>query len=125
MDLVLRLTRLNVSTLTTLNRFRLFTSGIRWRNQRNVHSYTSNPTRTHFFSSVKGSFSPTSLCLTSTSRRLNICVTAFKPPAQRFTVIIQPRHQIHTSGSLRALPAPFIWLVLKPIQKVVAIILGR
>ncbi|KAA0708803.1 Metalloendopeptidase OMA1, mitochondrial [Triplophysa tibetana] len=125
MDLVLRLTRLNVSTLTTLNRYRLFTSGIRWRNQRHFHTYTSNPTRTHFLSSVKGSLSPTSLFLTSTSRRFNICVTAFKPPSQRFTVIIQPKHQFHTSGSLRALPAPFIWLVLKPVQKVVAIILGR
>ncbi|XP_056234978.1 metalloendopeptidase OMA1, mitochondrial isoform X2 [Seriola aureovittata] len=32
---------------------------------------------------------------------------------------------LHTSAPLRALPAPFIWMVLKPLQKLVAIILGR
>ncbi|TMS20629.1 Metalloendopeptidase OMA1, mitochondrial [Larimichthys crocea] len=31
----------------------------------------------------------------------------------------------HTSASARALPAPLIWLVIKPLQKLVAIILGR
>ncbi|XP_041912414.1 metalloendopeptidase OMA1, mitochondrial isoform X2 [Alosa sapidissima] len=31
----------------------------------------------------------------------------------------------HTSGRLQALPAPLLWLVLKPIQKLLAIILGR
>ncbi|TKS74911.1 Metalloendopeptidase OMA1, mitochondrial [Collichthys lucidus] len=31
----------------------------------------------------------------------------------------------HTSASVRALPAPLIWLVIKPLQKLVAIILGR
>lgn len=122
MDLIgLRLIRLNVSSLTTLNRFRLFTSGIRWRNQR--HSYTFKSTRTHVLHSVQGCVSPTSL--TSRSRPLNTCVTAFKPPFQRLPVTIQSTRQFHTSGGLRALPAPVLWLVLKPIQKVVAIILGR
>lgn len=31
----------------------------------------------------------------------------------------------HTSASQRAIPAPLVWMVLKPIQKLVAIILGR
>lgn len=31
----------------------------------------------------------------------------------------------HTSRSRQALPAPFLWLILKPIQKLLAIILGR
>ncbi|XP_029988000.1 metalloendopeptidase OMA1, mitochondrial [Sphaeramia orbicularis] len=34
-------------------------------------------------------------------------------------------HLIHTSAPRRALPAPLIWMVLKPLQKVMAIILGR
>ncbi|XP_064189605.1 metalloendopeptidase OMA1, mitochondrial [Anguilla rostrata] len=34
-------------------------------------------------------------------------------------------HNFHTSGPLRALPIPLIWLVLKPLQKLVAIVLGR
>ncbi|XP_071343100.1 metalloendopeptidase OMA1, mitochondrial isoform X1 [Trachinotus anak] len=34
-------------------------------------------------------------------------------------------HHFHTSAPLRALPAPLIWMVLKPLQKLVAIILGR
>ncbi|KAJ8388472.1 hypothetical protein AAFF_G00133480 [Aldrovandia affinis] len=34
-------------------------------------------------------------------------------------------HDFHTSGPLRALPFPLLWLVLKPLQKLLAIILGR
>ncbi|XP_042338616.1 metalloendopeptidase OMA1, mitochondrial [Plectropomus leopardus] len=34
-------------------------------------------------------------------------------------------HHFHTSAPVRALPAPLIWMVLKPLQKVVAVILGR
>lgn len=33
--------------------------------------------------------------------------------------------RFHTSASRRAIPAPLVWMVLKPIQKLVAIILGR
>ncbi|XP_053287395.1 metalloendopeptidase OMA1, mitochondrial [Pleuronectes platessa] len=33
--------------------------------------------------------------------------------------------QLHTSSPRRALPAPLLWLVLKPLQKLLAIILGR
>ncbi|KAM4629452.1 metalloendopeptidase OMA1, mitochondrial [Polymixia lowei] len=40
-------------------------------------------------------------------------------------VLTQCGYQFHTSGPLRALPAPLIWLVLKPLQKLMAIILGR
>ncbi|XP_036971545.1 metalloendopeptidase OMA1, mitochondrial [Acanthopagrus latus] len=39
-------------------------------------------------------------------------------------VLTQCGH-FHTSTPVRALPAPFIWLVLKPLQKLLAIILGR
>lgn len=31
----------------------------------------------------------------------------------------------HTSAALSALPPPLLWLVLKPLQKLIAIILGR
>nr|XP_057928725.1 metalloendopeptidase OMA1, mitochondrial [Doryrhamphus excisus] len=37
----------------------------------------------------------------------------------------QCRSQFHTSSPLGALPTPVLWLVLKPIQKLMAIILGR
>ncbi|XP_062306079.1 metalloendopeptidase OMA1, mitochondrial [Osmerus eperlanus] len=35
-----------------------------------------------------------------------------------------PRH-FHTSSPLRAIPAPLLWLILKPLQKILAIIVGR
>lgn len=34
-------------------------------------------------------------------------------------------HPIHTSASVRALPAPVVWLLLKPLQKLAAVIVGR
>nr|XP_061790666.1 metalloendopeptidase OMA1, mitochondrial [Nerophis lumbriciformis] len=34
-------------------------------------------------------------------------------------------HQFRTSARVQALPAPLIWMVLKPVQKLIAIILGR
>lgn len=34
-------------------------------------------------------------------------------------------HSFHTSAPVRALPAPVLWLVLKPLQKLMAVILGR
>ncbi|KAL4000259.1 cytochrome c oxidase subunit 6a [Sarotherodon galilaeus] len=34
-------------------------------------------------------------------------------------------HCFHTSARLRALPAPLIWMIIKPLQKIMAIILGR
>lgn len=34
-------------------------------------------------------------------------------------------HPIHTSASVRALPAPIVWLLLKPLQKIAAVIVGR
>uniref|UniRef100_A0A1A7X1B5 Metalloendopeptidase OMA1, mitochondrial n=2 Tax=Iconisemion striatum TaxID=60296 RepID=A0A1A7X1B5_9TELE len=40
-------------------------------------------------------------------------------------VLIQCGHHIHTSDPRRALPVPLIWMVLKPLQKLVAILLGR
>ncbi|XP_072552245.1 metalloendopeptidase OMA1, mitochondrial [Salminus brasiliensis] len=43
----------------------------------------------------------------------------------RIPAIPEPAKQFRTSAGLRALPAPVIWLVFKPLQKVAAIILGR
>ncbi|XP_016144463.1 metalloendopeptidase OMA1, mitochondrial-like isoform X1 [Sinocyclocheilus grahami] len=84
--------------------------------------------RTNSSSSLKSRGSVTaaasSLCLRSRSG-LNTCITAFRPPAERVPLIIQPTREFHTSGRLRALPAPLIWMVLKPLQKLIAIILGR
>lgn len=34
-------------------------------------------------------------------------------------------HRFHTSAPARALPLVYLWLVLKPLQKLMAIILGR
>lgn len=34
-------------------------------------------------------------------------------------------HHFHTSAHLKGLPAAAVWLVLKPLQKLAAIILGR
>lgn len=34
-------------------------------------------------------------------------------------------NHIHTSAPVRAFPAPVVWLVLKPLQKLAAVILGR
>ncbi|XP_031689296.1 metalloendopeptidase OMA1, mitochondrial isoform X1 [Oncorhynchus kisutch] len=50
------------------------------------------------------------------------------PAVHCLPVIWLPKHGqnfFHTSAPHRALPAPLIWLVLKPLQKIVAIILGR
>lgn len=45
--------------------------------------------------------------------------------APRPPVLTRCGHQIHTSAPRRAIPAPLVWLVLKPLQKIMAIILGR
>ncbi|KAM3620587.1 uncharacterized protein V6R79_025671 [Siganus canaliculatus] len=39
--------------------------------------------------------------------------------------LTQRGRHFHTSAPVRALPAPLVWLVLKPLQKLFAIILGR
>uniref|UniRef100_A0A1A8HSM5 Metalloendopeptidase OMA1, mitochondrial n=3 Tax=Nothobranchius TaxID=28779 RepID=A0A1A8HSM5_NOTKU len=39
--------------------------------------------------------------------------------------VIQGGHHIHTSVPRRALPVPLLWMVLKPLQKLAAILLGR
>ncbi|XP_056133419.1 metalloendopeptidase OMA1, mitochondrial [Lampris incognitus] len=54
----------------------------------------------------------------------------FKSPQTIFIfrhapVLMQCGYHFHSSGPLRALPAPLIWLVLKPLQKIMAVILGR
>ena len=46
-------------------------------------------------------------------------------PPQSGPVLLQCGHYFHTSAPVRALPAPLIWMVLKPLQKLLAIILGR
>ncbi|XP_051954913.1 metalloendopeptidase OMA1, mitochondrial isoform X2 [Xyrauchen texanus] len=119
----IRLAKLDMSlTLTTLK-------VIRWCGQRHFHSRPSvsvparaDLMRTYSLSSLKprGSVTvfPSTVCLRSRSGLLNTRLTAFKPA-------VQPAHEFHTSGRLRAVPAPFVWLLLKPLQKLVAIILGR
>lgn len=46
-------------------------------------------------------------------------------PPQSGPVLVQWGHHFHTSAPVRALPAPLVWMVLKPLQKLLAIILGR
>ena len=38
---------------------------------------------------------------------------------------VSPPQHFHTSSPLRAIPAPLLWLILKPLQKILAIIVGR
>lgn len=46
-------------------------------------------------------------------------------PLPRGPVLTPCGHCFHTSARLSALPAPLIWMIIKPLQKIVAIILGR
>ncbi|KAI1892017.1 hypothetical protein AGOR_G00149660 [Albula goreensis] len=67
-----------------------------------------------------------SLTASSGARARHFTVGAFHQRALLLRVPATPCvHEFHTSGPMRALPAPLIWLVLKPIQKLLAIILGR
>ncbi|XP_016122529.1 metalloendopeptidase OMA1, mitochondrial-like [Sinocyclocheilus grahami] len=125
-QICLHLVKLNMlSRIRSLNRV---DSVVRWCGQRQRPSlFASARTdlmRTNSSTSLKPRGSVTvslsSLCLRS---RLSICITAFRPPVHPF--IIQSTREFHTSGRLRALPAPLIWMVLKPLQKLMAIILGR
>ncbi|XP_051731805.1 metalloendopeptidase OMA1, mitochondrial-like isoform X2 [Ctenopharyngodon idella] len=122
-----------LSTLTSINRLR-FHSMIRCCGPRHFHCRPSlfasartylMRTNSSFYLKPRGPVTvSSSLCLRS-RLRLNTCITAFRPPGHRVPVIVQSTREFHTSGRLRALPAPLIWLVLKPLQKVMAIILGR
>ncbi|XP_016340104.1 metalloendopeptidase OMA1, mitochondrial isoform X1 [Sinocyclocheilus anshuiensis] len=124
-QICLRLVKLDMlSRIRSLNRV---DSVVRWCGQRqrpSLFASARTDLRTNSSTSLKprGSVtvSPSFLCLRS---RLSICITAFRPPVHPF--IIQSTREIHTSGRLRALPAPLIWMVLKPLQKLMAIILGR
>ncbi|XP_070688975.1 metalloendopeptidase OMA1, mitochondrial isoform X2 [Pempheris klunzingeri] len=56
-----------------------------------------------------------------------VCVQAgpkTTSPPHCSPVLTQCGHPFHTSGPVRAVPAPLIWMVLKPLQKIAAIILG-
>lgn len=63
---------------------------------------------------------PSSSCNARTG--LFTAKTPITRPVQVAPFLLQ---QFHTSAPLRTLPAPLIWLVLKPLQKIMAIILGR
>lgn len=61
-----------------------------------------------------------------TSTRLNTFSSyQSKGDLSIISTVITPKQLFHTSRNLQALPAPFLWLILKPIQKLLAIILGR
>uniref|UniRef100_A0A8C0Y183 Metalloendopeptidase OMA1, mitochondrial n=1 Tax=Cyprinus carpio carpio TaxID=630221 RepID=A0A8C0Y183_CYPCA len=123
-QICIRLVKLDMlSSIRALNRF---PSVIRWCGQRPSHRRASlcasDLMRTNSPSSLKPRGSVTlssALCLRSRSG-VNTCITAVRPPADG-----GPTRGFHTSGRLRALPAPLIWMVLKPLQKLMAIILGR
>lgn len=57
-----------------------------------------------------------------------MCVRVFPrqiaPPSGGSILTQCPQH-FHTSAPLKALPTPLIWMILKPLQKLAAIILGR
>uniref|UniRef100_A0A8C2XRQ1 Metalloendopeptidase OMA1, mitochondrial n=1 Tax=Cyclopterus lumpus TaxID=8103 RepID=A0A8C2XRQ1_CYCLU len=50
---------------------------------------------------------------------------AASPPRPGPVLRGQPGRRFHTSAPARALPAPLVWLLLKPLQKLAAMILGR
>ncbi|KAL1254529.1 hypothetical protein QQF64_016758 [Cirrhinus molitorella] len=132
-QICIRLVKLDIlSTVRSLNRFH---SVIRCCGPRQFHcrpslfgSARTDLMRTNSSTSLKPRESdtvfPSSLRLRSSSG-LNTYITAFRPPVYRVPLIIQPTREFHTSGRLRAIPAPLIWMVLKPLQKLMAIILGR
>lgn len=68
-----------------------------------------------------------SLLLCSNGRRTECFqITSQTSTALRVAPIqTQWGHHFHTSAPVRALPAAYLWLVFKPLQKLVAIILGR
>ncbi|XP_041134172.1 metalloendopeptidase OMA1, mitochondrial isoform X2 [Polyodon spathula] len=53
------------------------------------------------------------------------CPPVLPISAGQSPAVQQCSRSFHTSGPARALPAPLIWMVLKPLQKLAAIILGR
>nr|XP_046248837.1 metalloendopeptidase OMA1, mitochondrial isoform X2 [Scatophagus argus] len=72
---------------------------------------------------------PTDPPLLLCSNRRTVCFHHISPqtrsPLHSGPVLTQCGHYFHTSAPVRALPAPVFWLVLKPLQKIMAIILGR
>ncbi|KAM9358023.1 metalloendopeptidase OMA1, mitochondrial [Symphorus nematophorus] len=91
------------------------------RKPRRVSSQSSCPTTTN-----SGNFSatPTGPPLLSCSNGRAVCFRVTSP-LHRGPVLTQCGHTFHTSAPVRALPAPLFWMVLKPLQKLAAIILGR
>nr|E9QBI7.1 RecName: Full=Metalloendopeptidase OMA1, mitochondrial; Short=zfoma1; AltName: Full=Overlapping with the m-AAA protease 1 homolog; Flags: Precursor [Danio rerio] len=131
----IRLVKLDM--LSTLTRFRTH-SAIRCCAQRLFHCRPSLfiSARTYFIKidssslpKLKGSVSFSASCVSLGSSRLGLCSSSFKtgaPAALRAPVVFQRTRGFHTSGRRRALPAlPLLWMVLKPLQKIMAIILGR
>ncbi|CAK6974851.1 metalloendopeptidase OMA1%2C mitochondrial [Scomber scombrus] len=67
-------------------------------------------------------------CLSKQSNGGTVCYKSSPKmtfPPQPGPVLIQWGHHFHTSAPVRALPVPLVWIVLKPLQKLFAIILGR
>ncbi|XP_040897224.1 metalloendopeptidase OMA1, mitochondrial [Toxotes jaculatrix] len=101
---------------------------------RNVQVYKQAgcpPKKTHSVSSLTGcqrAATPTGPPVLIRNNGPTVCFQISPKTTSPFhsgPVQAQCGHHFHTSAPLRALPAPFIWLVLKPLQKLVAIILGR
>ncbi|XP_034529187.1 metalloendopeptidase OMA1, mitochondrial isoform X2 [Notolabrus celidotus] len=70
------------------------------------------------------SASPVSLCANErpVCCRISSGVTSMLQPGP---VLTQTGLHFHTSAPVRALPVPLLWMLLKPLQKLTAIILGR
>lgn len=138
-QIYIRLVKLDMlSTLTSLNGFRTH-SAIRCCSQRLFHcrpslfvSARTDFIKTNSSSSLKlrGSVSVSASCVClRSSRCVSLCESSFRIGAaagRRAPVAFQRTRGFHTSGRRRALPAlPLLWMVLKPLQKIMAIILGR
>uniref|UniRef100_A0A3B5LHH7 Metalloendopeptidase OMA1, mitochondrial n=1 Tax=Xiphophorus couchianus TaxID=32473 RepID=A0A3B5LHH7_9TELE len=83
---------------------------------------------------LKKEKTPFSVCSPKISSNLRVCATRQSFPicgnvrtacSRIGSVQTQWGHHFHTSSSRRALPAPLLWMVLKPLQKLLAILLGR
>ncbi|XP_068581565.1 metalloendopeptidase OMA1, mitochondrial [Cebidichthys violaceus] len=87
-------------------------------------SSQTHPTRpVHFRDTSKSS-----PLLLLNNGRMACCQTGPKPPlpVRSCPVLLgQCGHLFHTSAPAKALPVPLLWMVLKPLQKLAAIILGR
>ncbi|XP_007260718.3 metalloendopeptidase OMA1, mitochondrial isoform X2 [Astyanax mexicanus] len=112
------------SPLLTLSRTLSRTRAPRWSQHQHQQQQLPPQTRPRLHSV----FCPSSGVQTRLQRTRHIYSSPehlLPQTSSRLPALTQPAKLLHTSAGLRALPAPVLWLVFKPLQKLAAIILGR